>query len=93
MEIRNLLDNENFDVLFLNETDTTNIQKEGDFNISGFITILQKRLNTDEKVRLICLVKEKIMDSVTIRNDLMSPSFPSIWLELKSEGKPSVLFT
>ena len=30
------------------------------------------------------------MNAVVIRNDLMSDKFPSIWLEIKSEGKPSV---
>ena len=62
-----------------------------DFIIPGYTTILQKRENMGEKVSMFCLVKEKLMESMTIRKDLMSTIFPSIWLELKSEGKPSVI--
>ena len=62
-----------------------------DFIIPGYTTILQKRENLGEKVSMFCLVKEKLMESMTIRKDLMSTIFPSIWLELKSEGKPSVI--
>ena len=84
LEIRNLLETEKLDVLFLNETDTLCLLKESDFAISGFVKILPLRKNYKEKVRLICLVKEKLMNSITIRKDLMSTEFPSIWLELKS---------
>ena len=91
LEIRNLLKTEKIDILFLNETDSVNIHKESDYNIEGFSTILQKRDNENSKVRLICLINKKIMNSSEIRLDLMSPDFPSIWVEKKNEGKKSIV--
>ena len=68
-----------------------NLQKETDYNIRGFITIFQKRLANNEKVRLICLVDEKKASNLLIRHDLMSTDFPSFWIEFKKAGQPSLL--
>ena len=82
---------ENIDVQFLNETDTIQLQKEGDFAINGYSTIFQKRVDNSEKLRLICLVKESLMKNITVRKDLMSTDYPSICLELKENNKQTVL--
>ena len=42
-------------------------------------------------MRLVCLVNEKMAANVTIRQDLMSTTFPSIWIEIKSVGKASAI--
>ena len=93
LEIRNLIENENIDVLFLKETDSNQLQTESDFTITGFITIFQKREDNCEKVRLICLVKESLMTNFTVRQDLMSTDFPSIWLEVNETNKQTVLLS
>ena len=58
------------------------IKSEGDYQIKGFTTVFQMRKSCDEKVRLLCLVKDSLMGNIRVRLDLMSDSFPSIWLEL-----------
>ena len=93
LEIRNLIENENIDVLFLNETDSNQLQTESDFTITGVNTIFQKREDNCEKVRLICLVKESLMTNFTVRQDLMSTDFPSIWLEVNETNKQTVLLS
>ena len=39
-ELKELLKKENFDVLFLNETDTKNVHSKEDYQITGYDTIL-----------------------------------------------------
>ena len=53
LEIRNLLQFEKIDVIFSNETDTTFIQTESDYRISGYKTVIQKLSDTNNKVRII----------------------------------------
>ena len=82
-ELKELLNKEEIDVLFLVETDTQMIGEEKDYVVQGYRTILPKLAETDNKIRIMSLVKEGKMDKMKIRHDLMSENFPSIWLEIE----------
>ena len=64
-ELKALLREEKFDILFLNETDTKNIKSKKDFEIDGFVTILPKIPSETGLVRMISLVS-KFKIKVTI---------------------------
>ena len=78
---------ENLDILFLVETDTTQIVDEKDYALQGFKTFFQKKIDHKEKTRIICLAKEHEVNAsnIKLRLDLMSEKFPSIWLEVMQE--------
>ena len=80
-ELTQLLDKENIDILFLIETDTSKIESENDYVLNGYKTILPLRNDKSEKIRIMLLIKESIASDFKISVDLMSPNFPSIWLE------------
>ena len=60
LEITQLLQDENIDILFLTETDTVHLEKEEDFKIKGFSTIFPKRVSNKHKIRIICLMRERV---------------------------------
>ena len=92
LEIIHLLNSENIDVIFITETDTKQIICEGDYRINGYKTVFQERTNPNDWLRIVCLIKDSWVNKVTIREDLMTCDFPSIWLEIKEENcKPTVL--
>ena len=70
-------------ILFLTETDMV-INKQEDYRLQGFNTIFHKRETENEKVRMIALINESIENQITVKENLMSKDFPSIWLELKT---------
>ena len=82
-ELKNLLEKEDIDVLFLTETDSNNLDSESDYIIQGYKTILPLKKNNSDKVRILCLVMEAISSQVKPVPELMNPSFPSIWIEIK----------
>ena len=86
-DLKVLLKEEDVDIAFITETDTKELRKESDYQISGYSTIFPKRENDCSKIRIIAFVKESIANQVTIRHDLMSKEFPSIWLELNNPIK------
>ena len=88
MEIKYLLPAEKFDVLFLTETDVI-IQKEKEFQIEGCKTVLPLKLDSVEKSRIICHIKNEWFSKITIRNDIMSKQFASIWIEIKTSNLTS----
>jgi hypothetical protein len=45
----------------------------------------------NEKTRLVLLIRVKTAHSTKVRSELMSPNFPSIWLEYCNKGGMSVL--
>ena len=68
---------------FLTETDTKNVDSPEDYKIEGYETILPK-IHNDKKKRIIALKKTDSDATSKIRDDLMSPDFPSIWIEWES---------
>ena len=84
MEITKLLSDSDLDVLFLTETDVK-IETEKDFKIDGYKTIFHVRGKSDQKLRMLCLIKESSQHIIKIRPDLMSDQFVSIWLEVKTK--------
>ena len=57
------------------------LRTEEDYYIKGYNAIFHKRKDEVSILRLVCLVKTEIRKNITIRSDLMSDSFPSIWIE------------
>ena len=70
--------------MFLTETDVV-LTKQDEYKLQGFNTIFHNRESEDEKIRIVALIDESIMTQITVKEDLMSTNFPSIWLELKTE--------
>ena len=56
-----------------------------DFQIKGFNTVIQKRESATDKVRIVALVSDSILCQISVKEELMSTEFPSIWLELRSK--------
>ena len=48
-------------------------------------------MKPNDKTRMVCLVREEevIKSNVTVRYDLMSKHFPSIWLEFRDDAPRS----
>ena len=92
-EIINLLETESIDILFLTETDTKNLKKEDDYKIKGYSTIFHKRKDENSNLRLLCLIKTDSMKNIIVRNDLMTDTFPSIWLEFKQNLGENLLIS
>ena len=80
-----MLKSENIDIIFISETDTKELKTEADYQIAGYKTIFQKR-NTDSNIlRIICLIKDEIAESITTLDKIMSVDIPSIWIEFKDQ--------
>ena len=84
LEIKELLNKEKINILFLTETDIILCNTE-DYKIEGFTTIFQKRESENEKIRIVALIKEDVESQISVKESLMSTDVPSIWLELKAE--------
>ena len=82
-ELKRMLLEEEIGIMFLTETDTKTIICESDYKIQGFQTIFHERKNPNDVLRVICLIKEELVNNMQIRFDLMDCDFPSIWIELK----------
>ena len=89
-EILDILTSQNIDVLFLTETDTKRSDAEK-FVIKGFNTVIQRVSEEEDIVRIIALIRENTGLEIKTRSDLMSDSFPSVWLELQDENKSNTL--
>ena len=79
--------------MFLTETDTKSIQKEEDYAIDGYTTILPCFNKNNPKIRIIALVKNEDANNFKCRKDLMSDLFPSIWLEYTDRNKQHSLIS
>jgi hypothetical protein len=51
--------------------------------IEGFKLIPTLRSSSNQKVRLMTPVKNSLADAITVRLDLMSEDFPSVWIEVQ----------
>jgi exonuclease III len=78
-EITNLIASEKIDIISLSEVDLP-IGEDTIF-IEGFRTVLPMRRKPEDKVRIMSLVRESVFSTTSVRQDLMSPDLPSIWLE------------
>ena len=67
--IKELLKNENLDVLFLVETDTKTLKSSSEYIFKGYDTILQKTNEKNPKVRTIALINNTISSEMVIMND------------------------
>ena len=90
-EIKQLLNEEKMTIMFLVETDTKMIRTPEEYKLEGFITILQKKDEQDENLRIIALIEEELSKNVKIREDLMSTEFPSIWIEVRKKNEKGKL--
>ena len=86
IELSEMLNNEDFDIMFLNETDTKQIKSKSDYQLKGYETILPKTSEKNQNIRIICLVKNDLMEATKCCDELMSDGFPSIWLEINLAG-------
>ena len=77
-------------MLFLTETDTKRINVIN-YRIKGYNTYVQASVEDNEMIRIIVLTKESCGVRVLLREDLMSSSFPSIWLEIQDNQKSKSL--
>ena len=84
---KEIMATEKIDVFFLTETDMKAINCESDYKIQGFQTIFHERENPNDVLRIVCLVKEELLNNLEIRYDLMNCDFPSVWLELKNDNQ------
>ncbi len=84
METREILKNEQLNVLFLVETDVI-LEGKDSFKIENYQTVVTKHESEKEKVRVIRLIEENIVNSTKIREGLMSTKVPSIWIEINRE--------
>ena len=67
------------------------MENEKDYSVEGYTTIFHIRNNPDQKVRMLCLIKDSSSHMIKIRTDLMSDQFVSIWLEVKTSNMQSNL--
>ena len=91
LELCELLKTENLDVMILTETDSNMIKSKEDYRIEGYETVIQLRKDDNEKTRLVMLIRVETAHCTKVRSELMSPDFPSIWLEYCNKGGMSVL--
>ena len=88
LELKNLIESEKIDIMFVTETDTKLLKTEDDYKIKGRYTVIPEMKNTKEQVRIICIVEESMKDRIKVRKDLMSPS---IWLEVERWSRKNVI--
>ena len=89
-ELVQLLHEEEIDVMFLTETDTSKQNAEM-YHITGYTTSTQSCEDENDTVRIIALVRDAQGLDIKVRYDLMSKSFPSIWLETQDKHKAKSL--
>ena len=81
LELKNLLKEEDIDIMFLTEVDTRAITTKNDYQVEGYVTMLPKIRDGGNIVRVLCLVKNEIQERVKLLEHFMSEDFSSIWLE------------
>ena len=87
-EIKSMLEEEDLDILFLTETDSLK-QNVITYNMKGYKTYLQATNEENNLVRIAALVKENCGVDIALKEDVMSPNFPSIWFEVTDKKKSS----
>ena len=82
-DIQNTLDSENIDLLFLQEVEIKDIDKNEPPRFEKYTTVCPKK-DTKNKTRILMLIRENI--KIKIREDLMSKEISSIWVELQTQN-------
>lgn len=90
-ELMEIIKENSLDIVFLTETDTSSVNNENDYLIAGFKTLVQNKKETSSPTRIICLINERLKNSVSIRNDLTSTEFPSLWLEIENAASKNII--
>ena len=90
IEISELMKSEDIEVMFLTEADTKKTSAEN-YKLQGFTTIAQRCEGEDDVVRIIALVKDDPSLRFKVRLDLMTETFPSIWIEVADKYKSSTI--
>ena len=90
-ELKQMITAESLSIVFLVETDTHAVQEEKDYQISGFKTLVQNKVDSSAPTRIICLIDNKLINTVTIRLDLTDKVFPSLWLEVSNPTGKNLL--
>jgi hypothetical protein len=84
------LKNEDLCMAFLVEVDTSNIDTPEDYQIEEYETIIPKT-HKDKKKRIIALRKSNMKAKTKTREDLISPDFPSKWVEWENTNSKNTL--
>ena len=84
-QIEEYLHDHNIDILALQETDLKYYDDKSPFIIPGFVTFSNLVKSIDSKTRLLIIAKENL--KLSLRNDLMSNNFCSIWLEVMAKKR------
>ena len=79
------------DIIFFTETELKFVNEKSPVKFGGYITHYPKLKSDNSKARVVCLVKNELGNIVSLRQDLMSETFPSIWLEIKKFPGASLL--
>ena len=85
-ELKNIIKQNKLNIIFLVETDTNAVNKESDFKIEGFKTVVQNKKDDSTPTRIVCLIDERLSAQISIRNDLTSMDFPSLWIEVENSA-------
>ena len=75
-EISQLLQSEDFDVLFLTETDTKR-QNAADYKIKGYTTHIQAVAKDEDLVRILALTRDSCGTSFELKENLMQEGYAS----------------
>ena len=86
-ELKGMLYNENIDIIVLTETDLKNMDRLQPITIENFMTYLPLQEAEDAKIRIMALVRKELTHSLKLREDLMDPKFPTVWLEWEAKNK------
>lgn len=84
-QIEQLIKEENLDIICLQETDFKYYSDKNPVKLDGFVTFTNLVKTIEDKVRLMVFVREDVKAS--LRNDLMSEDFCSIWIEIMGHKK------
>ena len=90
-ELKQMISANSLKVVFLVETDTQAVQEEKDYQLPGFKTLVQNKVDSSTPTRIICLIDNKMISSVVIRMDLTDKLFPSLWLEIDNPTGKNVI--
>jgi hypothetical protein len=80
-ELKHLIESEFLDIISISEADLFYHTEPP--TIEGFKSIPTLRSSPKQKVRLMTLVKNSLANAITVRHDLMSEEFPSVWIEFQ----------
>ena len=81
----------NIDIIGVSEVDLIDFDEKRPFKIEGFNTFFPLKRPGSNKKRHLCFVKENL--EVTQRNDLMSNSISTVWIEMDTKSQKILICT